>query len=75
MRRHFGAAPEGVVLYPDYVKPEFDFIDGQWGMPHRRASCSGNNPDDRWNRIRTRHKREGRTPHLQGDKELLKAAR
>ncbi len=30
MRRHFGAAPEGVVLYPDYVKPEFDFIDGQW---------------------------------------------
>ncbi len=21
-----------------------------------------------WNRIRTRHKREGRTPHLQGDK-------
>lgn len=30
MRRHFGAAPEGVVLYPDYVKPEFDFIDGKW---------------------------------------------
>lgn len=30
MRRHFGAAPEGVVLYPDYVNPEFDFIDGQW---------------------------------------------
>lgn len=30
MRQHFGAAPAGVVLYPDYVKPEFDFIDGQW---------------------------------------------
>ncbi len=30
MRRHFGVAPEGIVLYPDYVKPEFDFIDGQW---------------------------------------------
>jgi hypothetical protein len=30
MRLHFGAAPEGILLYPDYVNPEFDFIDGQW---------------------------------------------
>jgi hypothetical protein len=30
IRHHFGAAPEGILLYPDYVNPEFDFIDGQW---------------------------------------------